>query len=231
MAWNDGLGSGIGMAAQGAAAGAALSPAGALVGGGIGLLAGWLGGNAAAKERDARAKLIERYRQAALSGFRENQLKLIGSLEQQAAGGGPNLAGLQAQQQMARAQQAAGSLAMSGRGNAGAAMQQALGGQVAANAQISQEAVKARMEQQMRAQELLGMNITQGRQADMAANQGFLQAELGNQNNPTNADAVMAGVASAANTGLANYAQLKAQKENKARYDAMLRATGGLGGV
>lgn len=222
MAWYDGLKDAAVGGASGAATGATFGVPGAIVGGLLGAGAGWLGGQSAEKEKAQRQAMVDRYRQQAMSAYRDNQAKLISNLEARAAGQGPSLAQAKAQNQMGQVAQQAGSMAMSGRGNAGAAQQAAINSQAMANQQIAGQAVQTDMEERMRAQELLGMNITQGRQADFAAANSAMGYQMGMQNQPTEADAMMGGLFAAGNQFAANYTAQKAAKEKKAAYDAYL---------
>lgn len=224
MAWYDGLQqAGVG-AAQGAAAGSIIPGWGTAVGGLIGAATGWLGGQSADKEKAQRQAMIDRYREQAMSAYRENQARLISNLEARAAGQGPSLAALKAQNQMGQVAQQAGSMAMSGRGNAGAAQQAAINSQAMANQQIAGQAVQTDMEERMRAQELLGMNITQGRQGDMAAASSAMGYQMDMQGKPTEADALMGGLYAAGNQFAANYAAKKQADEQRARYNEYMKA-------
>ncbi len=153
--------------------------------------------------------------------FMAAQKGLVSSLQNQANGGGPNLAGAQlAQAQDQNAKQAL-ALAASTRGNQnpGMAMQAAQQSLGASNQAAAGQATQARLEQQMAAQGMLGNVAAQGGQASLG------QAQLGQQagqfnagqynNQLANAMNLQGQMAQQQNTGIQN-ASLQQQQANNA---------------
>lgn len=113
--------------------------------------------------------------------YRAGQMQLAKNLQVQAAGGGPNPAGLQMAQGMAQNASNAMALAASGRANnPGAAAYSAAQGIGAANQNTANAAGVARMQQMLGAQQNLGGVLSAGRGADLSA------AGMGMQNNQFN---------------------------------------------
>lgn len=174
------------------AGGSVGGPWGALIGGGLGGLAGLFGGG----DKEAQQGRWENYDQwvqgqkantAGESAFRNNQQQLIGQLEAMAAGHGPSLAGQMLKTATDRnvAQQQA--LAQTGAGNATMAAQGAANNSARLGAQSAQDAASARMAEQMGAVNQLGGVLQGARGQDQ--NLGMFNANA--QNNMLNQ--IMAG--------------------------------------
>jgi len=114
--------------------------------------------------------------------FRSGQMQLANQLRAQAAGGGPNPAGMQMAQGMAQNASNAMALAASGRANnPGMAGYYASRGIGDANQSAANAAGVARMNQMLGAQQNLAGVLGQGRSADLTG------AQMGMQNNQFNA--------------------------------------------
>lgn len=205
----------LGGAGTGASMGSVLGPWGAVGGGLIGGVLGALSGGLDDSE-ERRKKLIEAYRNGG-SSFRENQAQLISNLEQSAAGRGPSAVDAQLKAAQGRVGTQMASAAAGGRGAGGVNMQAAMNGAAQANAQMGSAAVGQRIDEQQRARELLGLNITQARQLDEARQAAAFQAEMGAVGAPTQGDQLLSSGMAAGNQALSMYAQDKARREWLAR--------------
>jgi hypothetical protein len=164
-------------AGGGALAGSAFGPWGTVIGAGIGGLAGWLGGGS---DADAAKKAQMDYfnqlanagpaQQAGMSDFRNNQKAYINNLENMAAGRGPSLADAQMRAATDRSTKQASGLAQSGAGNPAAAMMMAQEASGQMGAQNAQNAMAGRIQEQLNANQLLGMNLYGARNADEEMN-------------------------------------------------------------
>lgn len=171
--WSGGAQGAVG----GALAGSALGPWGAVAGGAIGGIAGLLGGGggdpyenekrAFLKEASSRqAPQLGAAQNANYSSFRDNQRRLITSLEDQAAGRGPSVSREMLNQATNRNIATQNAMTAGGNGN------QALMGMTAANnigrlqADASQSAALGRVQEQATAQGQLGQQIWSGRSSD-----------------------------------------------------------------
>lgn len=175
--WEQGVkGAGGGALAGGSIGG----PWGAAIGGGLGLLAGFGGGE---NENDARQReMLMRYfgqnmeapqagnaAQSAYSGFRSNQSALISRLEAMANGQGPSLAKQQFEQATDRNMRGQQAMAASGRGGPLAQLT-AANNMAGLGANAAQGSALARTNEQMQAIGQLGGVIAQGRGADEGVN-------------------------------------------------------------
>lgn len=180
MSWN--TGQGLKGAAGGALAGSAFGPAGTIIGGGLGLLAGGFGSGENEQDAQYRKMLMDYYgqgpmqapqlgnaAQSAYSGFRQNQTGLVNRLEAMANGQGPSLARQQFEQATDRNMRGQQAMAASGRGGPLAQLTAANNmAQLGANA--AQGSALARTNEQMQAIGQLGGVIAQGRGADEQTN-------------------------------------------------------------
>jgi hypothetical protein len=172
-----GLGDFIKGAGGGALGGSTFGPAGTFIGGALGGLAGLFGGgNDADAARKAQMDYFNQLgqqgpaQQAGMSDFRNNQKAYINNLENAAAGRGPSLADAQMRAATDRSTKQASGLAQSGAGNPAAAMMMAQEASGQMGAQNAQMAVGARIDEQDRARQLLGMNLYGARNADEEMN-------------------------------------------------------------
>jgi hypothetical protein len=201
----------------GAGTGFALSggnPIGALVGGGAGLLGGLFGGSSSRQlqgydERNRSlwdsingaqgrpgAQIGQYERSGGGQDFRSGQLALVKQLQDQAAGRGPSLAGLQARQ--AADAGMAQNLAMAAGaapGNEALAMRGAMQNNAGMTQNLAMTSAQARMAEQLSAQQQLAGALGQGRGMDLQneqfnagmTNQRLLeQARLQQQNRALN---------------------------------------------
>ena len=221
--------------AQGALGGAGIGfgiggPIGDLVGAGLGGLAGLFGGDGGAQEsEDNKQRMLAFYnslgspQHADYSEFRQNQKNYINALEAQASGRGPSLAQAQMEAATNRSAKQSQGLALSGAGNPAAAAMMAQGASAQMGMQNTQDAGAARIQEQLNAQQLLGINLHGARGADEGMNQfnasqgGYnnqlrLQALMGiggqNQRTPMMGEQILAGGAGA-------FGQYAAQQMNK----------------
>lgn len=104
--------------------------------------------------------------QGGVSGFRQNQQNLIGRLEAMASGQGPSLAGRLLEQSADRGANQAAGLAVSGRGNAGAAQFNAANQAGMMRTNAAQQASVARIQEQQMALNQLGLTLHGARGAD-----------------------------------------------------------------
>lgn len=203
-----------GQGAQGAAGGAATggvlggpwgAAAGGVVGGALGLFGGSSSQQMPGMERRG-ADLLEQIRrstdernalqlgatQTSAGGqqFRQGQMDLVRQLQQQAAGKGPSLAGMQAAQtaQMSLAQQQALAAGAAPGNEALAARQAAMNAGNTMNG-LAQTSAQARMAEQMNARSMLGNALGQGRGMDMQNEQ--FNATQGNNMNLAQAQMAM----------------------------------------
>lgn len=162
-------------AAGGAMAGSMFGPWGTAIGAGVGGLAGLFGGDGgegeAAENRKRQLALYEELsrgqpERAGYSDFRRNQKDYIATLEAQAAGRGPSVATETMKAATDRSAARAQGLAQSGTGNQAAAMMMAQEASGQMGAQNSQAASAMRAQEQLNAQQLLGINLHGARGAD-----------------------------------------------------------------
>lgn len=191
-------------AAGGAMAGSAFGPWGTAIGGGLGLLSGFLGSHAAdpnAKYKQQLAELAKSYggrpapqagptAQSGYSDFRANQAGLISQLESMARGEGPSAAAIQMRDAMDRAVAAQNSTAATavGRGvNQGAAYLNAANTGAAIMSQGARDTSVLRAQEQANALSQLGQVTNAGRIADENVNN--FNAAANNQTNLANLQA------------------------------------------
>jgi hypothetical protein len=216
-------------AAGGAMAGAAFGPWGAAIGGIGGGLLGYFSDDPAAEARARQEKLYAELQRSgpsergAYSEFRRNQQDYIRTLEAAAAGRGPSLATETMKAATDRSARQAQGLTQTGAGNQAAAMMMAQEASGQMGAQNAQAAAVARIEEQERARQLLGINLHGARGADEDMNrfnasqgnnfrlakaglQGTMSSDMANRNyGPTQGEQILAGGASA-------YGQYQAQR-------------------
>jgi hypothetical protein len=188
--WIQGGQGALGGAMTGAALGSVVVPGvGTAIGAGAGGLLGGLAGLFGSGDKQAPyRKMYEDYYkgiqgreapQAGYSDFRGNQQDLIRMLEAQARGEGPSLAAQQAKATSDLNAQRAQAVAASGRGPSAALSQfqaQQTAGQLGAGA--TQQAMQGRIQEQLNAQQLLGLNIHGARGADEAMNKANMESIL-----------------------------------------------------
>lgn len=197
--WSQGAQGAMGGAAAGGAIG---GPAGAVIGGALGGLGGMFGGSSAPQlpgyaQRNRQlqdgiagaqgrqvmgANIGMNERSAGGQDFRTGQMDLVRQLRAQAAGKGPSLAGLQAQQvaQQSLAQQQA-LAASAAPGNEALAARQAAMNAGGTMANLAQTSAQARMAEQMAAQSMLGGVLGQGRGQD-TQNEQFNAGQFNQRN-------------------------------------------------
>lgn len=202
-----GLGNFLQGAAGGALGGSAFGPGGALIGGIGGGLLGFLGGDGDARQKALEAEIAQKQAaQGDYSDFRQNQRNYIGQLEAMFAGRGPSLAGEQLKAATDRNVKQQMGMAQSGVGNPAAAMMAAQNNTAMLGAQASQDAAQARIQEQLNAANLLGINLHSAREADEGMNRFNAsqqnqfntenyrtRAMLMGQPGASNAQAIMAG--------------------------------------
>ena len=217
MSYN--TGQGVKGAAGGAMAGFGVGgPLGGLIGGGLGLLAGF-GGGESENDKRMRQMLMDYYQQAGnrqapqtgaaaqagYSSFRQNQQDLIGRLEALSKGQGPSLAMAQYQAATDRNMAAQQSMAQSGRGGPLAAFNAANNmGQL--GAQAAQGSAAARIQEQQMALNQLGLTLHGARGADESIN--TFNANETNQSALANLDAKLRSQGMDDQTRLALLAQM-----------------------
>jgi hypothetical protein len=205
-------------AAGGAMAGSAFGPWGTAIGGGLGLLTGFLGGgeDPNKKYKDQLAKIAATMgnrpapqagasAQAGYSDARANQAGLIAQLEAMARGEGPSAAAIQMREAMDRAvaSQTSAAATATGRGvNPGAAFLQASNMGAAITAQGARDTATLRAQEQTNALGQLAQVISQGRAQDENINQ--FNAGANNQMSIANLQAQLQTL------GLNDEAQLRA---------------------
>jgi hypothetical protein len=173
-------GQGLKGAGGGALAGASVGgPAGAVIGGGVGLLSGFFGNKESDNEQNSRKMLEDYYRNvqdrqplpgvtaqtAGTSDVRGRQLGLADHLTAMSKGQGPSLAEAQLRSATDRSAAHQAGAAASGRGGPMAA-QQAANNMMRLDAQGSQDAATARIQEQQMALQQLGLTLHGTRSAD-----------------------------------------------------------------
>jgi len=176
-------------AAGGAMAGSAFGPWGTAIGGGLGLLSGFLGSHGSDPNDKYKKQLAELAKtmgnrqapqlgtgaaQAGYSNVRGNQAGLIAQLEAMARGEGPSAAAIQMREAMDRAvaSQTSTAATAAGRGvNQGAAYLNAANMGAAIEGQGARDTATLRAQEQANAIGQLGQVIAQGRAADENINQ------------------------------------------------------------
>lgn len=180
---------GVQGAAGGAMAGSTFGPWGTAIGGGLGLLTGFLGGSGPDPNEKYKKQLEELAKgfanrqapqittpaaTASNSEFRGNQAGLIAQLEAMARGEGPSAAAIQMREAMDRAvaAQTSGAAGAGGRGvNQGAAFLNAANNSAAITAQGARDTATLRAQEQANAVGQLSGAIAAGRGADENINQ------------------------------------------------------------
>jgi hypothetical protein len=175
--------------AGGAMAGSSFGPWGTAIGGGLGILTGFLGQHGADPNEKYKKQLAELAKsfqgrqapqigdpasQAGYSDMRGNQAGLVSQLEAMARGEGPSAAAIQMREAMDRAV-AAQTSAVAGAGgrgvNQGAAYLNAANNSAAITAQGARDTATLRAQEQSNALGQLGQVIGQGRAQDENVNQ------------------------------------------------------------
>lgn len=167
-----GIGDFVQGAIGGGLAGGGFTPLGGL-GALVGGLAGYFGGGS---DADANRKAQMDYfnqlgsigpaSQGAYSEFRGNQRNYINNLENMAAGRGPSLADAQMRAATDRSTKQSMGLAQSGAGNPAANMMMAQEAAGQMGSQNAQNAMQGRIQEQLNAMNLLGINLHGARGAD-----------------------------------------------------------------
>ena len=171
-----GLGDFLQGALGGGLGGSTYGPGGTLVGGLLGGLGGLFGSGGTNDDRARQLKLYEEMSrggpqlgpaaQSKYSDFRDNQRNYIGNLEAMAAGRGPSLATEQLKAATDRNIKQQQGMAQSGIGNAAAAASSAMNNTAALGMQAAQDSGQQRIQEQLNAMNLLGINLHGARGAD-----------------------------------------------------------------